>query len=236
MSGHSKWAQIKRKKAVSDVKKGKEFSRLARALQLAAQKGADPAMNAPLRLAVEKARAANMPNVNIDRAIAKGAGMAGGAALEESLYEAYGPGGAALLIETITDNRNRTVAELKHLLQKQGGVFAEAGAVRWMFRNTFVVRVPASISQDAVEGAALAGGADDVVQEDDTWALIAPLEQSATVQEECRQRGWEIREAAREWRPAHRLEIPADAEQSLEALLQALSEHDDVQEVYTNMG
>jgi len=135
MSGHSKWSQIKRKKAVTDAKKGKLFSRFAKNIELAAQKGADPGINYALRETIDVARAANMPGASIERAIKKGSGAKGSAVLKEVWYGGFSPGGAAILIKTLTDNKNRTVSELKHLLTKNSGQFVDTGSVRWMFTN-----------------------------------------------------------------------------------------------------
>lgn len=147
MSGHSKWSQIKRKKAVADEKKGKAFSKLARAIELAAQKGGESGKNSELKVAIEKAKAANMPADNIERAIKKGSGRVGVGALEEAFYEAYGPGGVAFLIKVVTDNKNRTVAELKHILQKNSGALAGAGSVQWLFTESGSLRFPQSAIQ-----------------------------------------------------------------------------------------
>jgi len=152
MSGHSKWSQIKRKKAAVDEKKGKVFSKLARTIEIAARKGADPKTNFTLREVIEKAKAANMPALNIERAIKKGdeaLSAKGGPAAgwEEIWYEAYGPGGVAILIKTITQNRNRTVAELKHILSKNGGVLAEAGSVKWQFDEKGGAKFPVAAQE-----------------------------------------------------------------------------------------
>lgn len=151
MSGHSKWSTIKHQKAVTDVRRGRIFSKMAKLVALAAQKGGDPNLNPSLRLAIEKAKAVNMPNDNIRRAIKKGTGEDKSASLEEIIYEAYGPGGAPLIIKTITDNKNRTVSEIKHLLQVFGGKLAEMGSVQYLFtkeKNDWVPKYPAEVNNE----------------------------------------------------------------------------------------
>ncbi|MBI5045604.1 MAG: YebC/PmpR family DNA-binding transcriptional regulator [Candidatus Niyogibacteria bacterium] len=150
MSGHSKWSQIKNKKAVTDIKKGQIFGKLAKIIQLASRKGEDPNTNPDLRAAVEKAKAANMPADNIERAIKKGGGKSGGATLESARYEAYGPGGVAIIIEAVTDNKNRTVAEIKHILSEHNAKLAETGSVTWAFEkkgNEWFSKMPVALNE-----------------------------------------------------------------------------------------
>ncbi|MXX55695.1 MAG: YebC/PmpR family DNA-binding transcriptional regulator, partial [Gemmatimonadetes bacterium] len=173
MAGHSKWSQIKRKKAVNDQKRGQMFTKLIRELTVAAREGGgDPNFNPRLRLGVDAAKAANMPQENIDRAIKRGTGELAGVTYEEIVYEGYGPGGVALYIETLTDNQKRTVAEVRHLLDKNGGNLGTAGSVAWQFDRKGIIYVAgADVDEDTVFEAAVEGGADDVQSESGEYVV-----------------------------------------------------------------
>ncbi|MDH3402246.1 MAG: YebC/PmpR family DNA-binding transcriptional regulator, partial [Acidobacteriota bacterium] len=183
MAGHSKWAQIKRKKAVTDARRGKLWTKLLKELTVAARLGgADPAGNPRLRVGIQEARAANVPSENIERAVNRGAGLLDGVTYEELTYEGYGPGGVAILIEAMTDNKNRTVSELRHLLSKSGGNLGENGCVAWMFvkRGYFALEKDA-LDEDELMELALAVGAEDAVVEDEVYELYSAPEDYAAV-------------------------------------------------------
>ena len=234
MSGHSKWAQIKHKKGAADAKKGRLFSQLSRTITLAAKCGAkDQGMNAALRDAVEKARQANMPASNINRAIAR-AGEKDASTLEEVCYEAYGPGGVALLIECITDNSNRTSNELKHILQKHGGKFAEPGAVSWMFAKRAIFIVPAAARTETLELALIDAGAEEIETEEQDMRITAPPESSSRVAEVLRAALGKDCAPLIGWVPQTIVSLSADQQNAITKLYEALHEHGDVQEMYSN--
>ncbi len=186
MSGHSKWSTIKRKKGAADAKRGAVFTKLANAITIAAREGGgDPTMNFTLRLTIDKAKSANMPSANVERAIKRGTGeLADGKALEQITYEGYGPGGVAFLIECLTDNRNRTVSEVRSTLTKRGGSLGETGSVGYLFEKKGVISVSKNgVDTDAVMLAAIDAGASDVVEEEDTLEIETPLQPFATVKE-----------------------------------------------------
>lgn len=240
MSGHSKWAQIKHKKALTDAKKGKMFSKLARMITVAAkEKGADPTMNSKLRAAVEKARSLGMPSENVERAIKRGAGGETGANLEEVLYEALGPGGSAVLIKGITDSRNRTTAEIKHLLAEHGGRLAEKGSVEWMFKKvyTFEIEKPDyGGNSDDLELILIDAGADDIEKSDNALvARISPLS-ADKFKKNLGAAGINARDEYFDYIPANKIGIDnKDTRRKFDALIEDLDNHDDVQEIYTNV-
>jgi YebC/PmpR family DNA-binding regulatory protein len=237
MSGHSKWAQIKHKKAVKDARRGKLFTRLLKEITVAARlSGGDPDGNARLRTAIADAKSAAVPADNIERAIKKGTGELEGGAIEEVVYEGYGPGGVAILVECATDNRNRTVSELRHLFTKHGGNLGESGSVAWMFakRGYFVIP-PGVIDEEGFVELALAVGARDFSRDAEGYELFTAPEDFAATAEELARRGVEV--AARELAmiPQSHVELPeAKGSQALR-LLEALEEHDDVQKVWANL-
>lgn len=237
MSGHSKWAQIKRKKAVTDAKKGKLFSRLAREIQLAAQNDPVPETNPALRVAIGEAKAANMPSANIERAVKKGGGGDRAAqTLEEIFYEAYGPGGGALLIKSVTDNKKRTVSELKHLLSLHGASLAEAGSVRWQFRERAVFSLDKSgAAEEKLEELALEIGAEDLSDAGERWELIAEPERFGATRDALYKRGLNPQAARIEWRAVTPLNLSAADQKNLAELVEALEEQEDVQEVFASV-
>ena len=196
MSGHSKWSSIKRKKAVVDSKRGKVFSKISKELSIAARLGGgDPDMNPRLRTAMEKAKEANMPAENVKRAIQKGTGELPGAAYEETTYEGYGPGGVAILMEIMTDNKNRTVGEIRHILTKQGGNMGESGCVAWMFDNKGYILVDKkTIDEDTLMTQALDAGADDIKNnpEEENYEIITAPEDLNAVREFLKEKNIEI--------------------------------------------
>ncbi|GAB1543897.1 YebC/PmpR family DNA-binding transcriptional regulator [Scytonema sp. NUACC21] len=239
MAGHSKWANIKRQKAVVDAKKGKTFTQLSRAIIVAARSGIpDPAGNFQLRTAIEKAKAAGIPNDNIDRAIAKGSGtLAGDASNYESIrYEGYGPGGVAILIEALTDNRTRTAADLRTAFSKNGGNLGETGCVSWMFAQKGVCIVEGVVDEEKLLEASLEGGADTYEMTEETTAEVftevANLENlSQTLKEE----GFQVSDAELRWIPGNNVEVTdPDQARSLLKLIDTLEGLDDVQNVTAN--
>lgn len=244
MSGHSKWSTIKRKKGAADAARGKVFTRLAREIQVAARNGADINSNFQLRLAVERARAENMPKENIDRAIRRGAGLEkDGAEIETVVYEGYGPAGIALLVECLTDNRNRTISDLRHAFGRVGGNLGEPGSVAWQFsaRGYLVVNrtdedgEPTSIDPDAVFMAALEGGAEDVEISDDAVEVYTDRMSFAQVSQALEQAGFRRAEAELIMKPNSTLEIGAAEAGAVLGLIEALEELDDVNKVYHNL-
>lgn len=234
MSGHSKWAQIKYKKGAVDAKRGRLFSQLSRIITLAAKHGGrDPDMNAALRVAIEKAKQANMPSSNIDRAIAR-AGEKDASTLEEVRYEAYGPGGAALIIEGITDNSNRTSNELKHVLQKHGGKFAEPGAVSWMFEKKAVFAVHAPEKRDALELTLIDAGAEDIKTENNTLRVVAPQEKGERVSKTLAEAGISAEQSV-EWVSRATVSLDQRQRSDLAAMHKELGEREDVQHIYMNV-
>ncbi len=238
MSGHSKWSTIKRKKGAADAKRGALFTRLTREIVIAAREGGgDPEPNFRLRLAVEKARGENMPKENIERAIRRGTGEdKEGNAFEELTLEGYAPHGAALMIECVTDNRNRTVADVRHALSKHGGNMAEGGAVAWQFDRKSYFSFPASkMSYDKAFELAIEAGADDVTQDEDTIEIIAPVEAFKTISDALRAAKMEPEEAG--LRLIAKQEIELGVEETLQVMkvIEAVEDLDDVQNVYHNV-
>jgi YebC/PmpR family DNA-binding regulatory protein len=233
MAGHSKWANIKHRKAATDAKRGKVFTKITKEIVIAARGGGDPVNNPSLRLILQKARAANMPNKNVERAIQRGTGASGEADYIEALYEGYGPHAVGLMIEVVTDNRNRAVAELRHTLSKYGGSMAEGGAVGWQFTRKGVLIVPEANIPDQDEFFLLVAeaGADDV-EFDDPTRVLCQLESFQAVQEALNEAGIGFDEANVVYDPNTPLELaPAETVQVMK-LIDMLEELDDVQNVY----
>jgi YebC/PmpR family DNA-binding regulatory protein len=238
MSGHSKWSTIKRKKGANDAKRGKIFTTLARNISMAAREGGgDPDVNFNLRLAIDKARAANMPKDNIDRAVKRGTGEdKEGEALEKIVYEGYGPHGAALIIETVTDNRNRTVAELRHTLTKAGGSLGEGNSVAWQFTpKAYFAISQEGRDEDAVYELALEAGADDFNFDGETIELYGEATAFKEISDSLRAAGVKTDEA--ELRMIPNQEMALETEQALAVMrvIESLEDLDDVQKVDTNM-
>jgi len=237
MSGHSKWSTIKRKKGAADAKRGKVFSKLAKEITVAARTGGgDPDANARLRTVLMACRNANMPSDNIDRAIKKGTGELPGVSYDEVRYEAYGPGGVALLIDVLTDNKNRTVAEIRHMVSRMGGNMAEAGAVTWNFepRGTIAVEKEGISEEDIFEKAVEAGG-DDVDTEGDVYEIATAPNQLHVVAEALEKMGITAAEVKLTMEPKTTLDVEGKTLNSLLRLLDELEDHDDVQDVFSNM-
>ncbi|ABA20852.1 Protein of unknown function DUF28 [Trichormus variabilis ATCC 29413] len=239
MAGHSKWANIKRQKAVVDAKKGKTFTQLSRAIILAARSGIpDPSGNFQLRTAIDKAKAAGIPNDNIERAIAKGAGTFGGdnASLEEIRYEGYGPGGVAILIEALTDNRNRTAADLRVAFSKNGGNLGETGCVSWMFDQKGVCVVSGVVDEDQLLEASLEGGAESYeMTEDETAEVFTEVANLEILNQTLKDQGFKVTDAELRWIPSNNVEVTEpDQARSLLKLIDTLEGLDDVQNVTSN--
>ena len=236
MAGHSKWAQIKRKKAANDTKRGQAFTKLIREITVAARSGGgDPNFNPRLRLAVDTAKAANMPADNIDRAIRKGTGELEGVQFEEIAYEGYGPGGAALYIQTLTDNSTRTVADVRHVLNKQGGSLGTSGSVAWQFDRLGQIYVDASrYDEESTLEASLEAGALDVQRDGDVHVITTDLPSFSAVQDKLGKQGITMMEAELAMVPKTTVDVKGDDAQRLVRLMDALDDLDDVQRVYSN--
>jgi YebC/PmpR family DNA-binding regulatory protein len=237
VSGHSKWSSIKHKKGAADAKRGKLFSKLSRAIIVAAKEGGpDPAGNLALQNAIEKARSYSMPKDNIERAIARGSGQeADAAAFETILYEGYAPGGVALLVEALTDNRNRTASEVRHLFSKHDGNLGESGSVAWLFERRGLVLVDGSADEDELLLAAAEGGADDVALDGSTYQVTAAPESLTAVREAVEDAGFAVDSAELTMVPKTTIEVEDEsAAKKILRLIDALEDNDDVQEVYAN--
>lgn len=236
MAGHSKWANIKHRKEAQDNKKGKIFTKIARELTVAAKiGGGDATSNSRLRLALDKARAANMPKDNVDRAIKKGTGEGNDQIFEDITYEGYAPGGVGILVKTLTDNRNRTIMEVRTVITKRGGSMAEAGSVAWQFENKGIIEVPISAcSEDDIVNHALESGAEDVVPDGDIYSITTEPAEFENVKKHLESNNIQIDFAELTMKPKTTIDVEGDAAKKLIALVEALEDLDDVQEVYGN--
>ena len=238
MSGHSHWATIRRKKGAADAKRGQVFTRLAREIVIAAREGGgDPGNNIRLQYAIERARAQNMPKENIERAIKRGTGESKeGNAYEEIMYEGYGPHGIALLLACVTDNRNRAVAELRHILNRYGGSMAEAGSVAWQFKRISYFSFPAKgHDTDKVFELAVEAGADDVTFDDETIEIFGPVEAYKEIGDRLRDAGINPEEVELRYIPNNEVELSPDLTLQVIKVIEALEELDDVQAVYSTL-
>ena len=237
MSGHSKWSTIKHKKAATDAKRGKLFTQVTREIVIAAREGGgNPEFNLRLRLAIDRAKAANMPKDNIERAVKRGTGELKGAELEEITYEAYAPHGVALLIHVLTDNRNRSVAELRRVLTRQGGTMAEAGAVAWQFdRKGYVAISPDGVDEEAVFEAAVEAGAEDVVISEDMIEVFALPEDFQAVRQALEDLGVQFETAELSMVPKNTIQLGEAETLKVMGVVTALEDLDDVQHVYSNL-
>ena len=238
MSGHSKWATIKRKKGAADAKRGQVFTRLTREIVMAARDGgSDVESNFRLRLAVDKARAQNMPKDNIERAIKRGTGESKeGAAFEQVFYEGYAPHGVALMIEGVTENRNRTVAEIRHALTRSGGSMGEAGSVGWQFTRSAYFAIPsAGKNFDAIFELAVDSGADDINQDEELIEITAPVESFKILSDRLRVAGIQPEEAGLRMIPNQEMELSIENTLQVMRAIEGLEELDDVQAVYSNL-
>jgi YebC/PmpR family DNA-binding regulatory protein len=236
MSGHSKWHSIKHKKGAADAKRGKIFTRLIKELTIAARSGGgDPDMNPRLRTIIAEAKQSNMPADNIKRAIRRGTGEEPGVSYEEAQYEAYGPGGAALIIDTLTDNKNRTVGELRHLLTKYSGNLAETNAVAWMFTKRGYIVVPKDkAEEDALMSVVIDAGGDDLRDDGDSWEVLSSPEAYVGVLEAVKKLGIEPAAAEISMLPQNYLKLEGKQAQQMVKLMDVLDDHDDVRHVWSN--
>lgn len=236
MSGHSKWHSIKHKKGAADAKRGKIFTRLIREISVAARSGGgDPDMNPRLRKAISDGKAANMPNDNIERAVKRGTGELEGVDYEEITYEAYGPGGVAILIETMTDNRNRTVAEIRHLLSKNNGNLGESGSVAWMFdRKGYIVVSKESRSDEELFEIAIEAGAEDLQDDENSFEIFTDQENFESVRDSIKNAGVKAEVAQISMIPQNFIKLEGAEAQQMFKLYEAIDDHDDVQNVYAN--
>jgi len=236
MSGHSKWSTIKRKKGAVDAKRGKIFTKLIRELSTAARiGGADVDANPRLRLVVEKAKSANMPKDTMNRAIQKGAGNLEGEQYDEGVYEGYGPGGVAILLETLSDNKNRTASEVRHALTKNGGTLGSVGCVSYLFEKKGTLDfATAGLDVDALMEAALEAGAEDVVESDETVEVVTTPGEFEAVRSALSERGYTAGDSGISMRPSTTVHLAGEDAESMLKLMEALEDLDDVQNVYAN--
>ncbi|HKS83032.1 MAG TPA: YebC/PmpR family DNA-binding transcriptional regulator [Candidatus Acidoferrales bacterium] len=236
MSGHSKWATIKHKKAATDAKRGKVFTKIIRELTIATRTGgSDPNTNPRLRTAILSAKAENMPNDNIERAIQRGAGTLEGETLDEVTFEGYGPGGVGVLVQVVTSNRNRIVSEVRHLFSKNGGNMAETGAVGWMFERKGEITVPKEAAdEEKMMGIVLDAGADDLSDDGSAWDVVTPPDALEKVREALIAAGVTPASAEVAWVPKNTVKLTGAQAQQMLRMMEALEDHDDVQKVYAN--
>lgn len=236
MSGHSKWATIKRKKGALDAKRGKIFTKLIKEIQVAAKLGGgDEEANPRLRSAILAAKAANMPRDNIERAIKKGTGEIASEAFEEITYEAYGPGGVAILMEAMTDNKNRTVSELRHIITRHGGNLATSGSVAWMFEKKGLITIDKSAcSEDDLLLVATDAGADDLVTEEDAYEVSVDPAHFEKVKKALENAKITFREASLTMLPKSTVKVDEKVAPKILAMMEAIEDHDDIQNVYAN--
>ena len=236
MSGHSKWHSIKHKKGAADAKRGKIFTRLIKELTVAARAGGgDPDMNPRLRTIIAEAKSQNMPAENIKRAIRRGTGEEPGVSYEEAQYEAYGPGGAAVIIDVLTDNKNRTVGELRHMLEKHGGNLAATNAVAWMFsKKGYIVVEKTKADEEKLMTAVLEAGGDDLQDDEDNWEVFSSPETFPAVLEAVKALGVEPATAKVQMIPQNYVKLEGKPAQQMVKLMDALDDHDDVQNVSGN--
>ena len=235
MSGHSKWATIKHKKAATDAKRGKSFTRIIKEIMIAARNGGDPDMNPRLRTAITAAKGVSMPSDNIKKAIMRGTGELEGGQIDEVMFEGYGPGGAAVLVMVATDNRNRTVSEIRHMFSKNGGNLGEQGSVAWMFERKSQILFPLDkATEDQLMNIALDAGADDIRNDGDQWEVLSPPEAHDAVLQALTKAGIETSSAQIAMVPKNLKMLEGKNAGAMLRLSEALEEHDDVQNVYSN--
>ncbi len=236
MSGHSKWHSIKHKKAKVDAQRGRIFTKLIKEITVAARMGGgDPEMNPRLRVAITAAKAANMPAKNVDNAIKKGTGEMPGVVYEDVTYEGYGPGGVAMFLEAVTDNKNRTVAEVRHLFSKYGGNMGENGSVAWMFERKGMITIPAeNYDEDELFEIAIEAGAEEMEKEDDKYIIYTAFEDFNDVRSALEEKSVTIETAELTRIPSNTVSLSGKEAEQLMKLMNVLDEHDDIQNVYAN--
>jgi YebC/PmpR family DNA-binding regulatory protein len=236
MSGHSKWATIKRKKAVTDAKRGKAFTIIIKEITIAARMaGGDPKTNPRLRLAIEKAKAANMPADNIKRGIQKGTGELPGVMYEDVTYEGYGPGGVAMIIESVTDNKNRTVSEIRHIFERNNGKLGASNSVSWMFHRKGIIHVlKTNYNEDELLGVVLDAGADDMRNDEEMYEILTTPEQFESVKHTLESKPIKLEDAEVQLIPENTVKVDGKEAEQVLKLMEALEEHEDVQHVSSN--
>jgi YebC/PmpR family DNA-binding regulatory protein len=235
MSGHSKWATIKHKKAALDAKRGKSFTRIIKEIVIAARSGGDPDGNPRLRTAIVAAKAVSMPADNIKKAIMRGTGELEGGQIDEVMFEGYGPGGAAVLVNVATDNRNRTVSDIRHVFSKNGGNMGEQGSVAWMFERKSQILVPVEkVTEDRLMDLVLDAGGDDLRPGGDNWEILSPPEAHYAVLKAVEAAGLAATESGIAMIPKNLIKLTGKNASGMLRLYEALEEHDDVQNVYSN--
>ncbi|HEO63812.1 MAG TPA: YebC/PmpR family DNA-binding transcriptional regulator [Candidatus Omnitrophica bacterium] len=235
MSGHSKWANIKHKKGAADAKKGKVFSKIAKEITVAAKDGGDPVANLRLRQALDKAKAANMPSDSVDRAIKRGTGELPGVSYEHVIYECYGPAGVALLIEALTDNKNRTTSEVRNIFSKKGGNMAGAGSVAWMFHRKGLIVVPKNTTkEDSLLTMAIEAGAEDMKTESDCYEIIIAVDSFEKVKSKLSENKIKFSSAEITMLPVSTVKLSAQTAKQVLSLVNELESHDDIQQVHAN--
>jgi YebC/PmpR family DNA-binding regulatory protein len=236
MSGHSKWSTIKRKKGAADAKRGKMFTKLIKEITISAREnGGDPGANPRLRLAIDNAKAANMPADNIERAIKKATGELEGVTYTEITYEGYGPGGVAMLIEVATDNKNRSVAEVRHLFSKYNGSMGESGSVAWMFDRKGIITLPIqNKTEDEIMDIVLEAGAEDLQSEEDYFEVQTDLESFEPVRKALVAADMQIENASLQWIAKNTVDVSGDDAEKVMRIIEAMEDSEDVQNVYSN--
>ena len=235
MAGHSKWANIKHRKAAVDAKRGKIYTKLAREITVAAREGGgDPEFNPRLRAAIDKARKFNMPKENIERAIKRGTGEIEGSSYEEVTYEGYGPGGVAIIVKCLTDNRNRAASEVRHAFSKHGGNLGTSGCVSWMFERKGVITIPGNVDEEELMMAAIDAGAEDIKQEDGEFVVYTEPSNLENVKESLEKSGIKVEEAKLDLIPQNTVRVEGETALKVLKLLDVLEDLDDVQEVFSN--
>jgi YebC/PmpR family DNA-binding regulatory protein len=235
MSGHSKWATIKHKKAATDAKRGKAFTRLIKEITIAARNGGDPDGNPRLRTAILAAKAVSMPSDNIKKAVMRGTGELEGGQIEEVMFEGYGPGGAAVLVNVATDNRNRTVADIRHAFSKNGGNMGEQGSVAWMFERRSQIFVPSDkVTEDQLMAIVLDAGADDLRNDGDHWEILSAPDAHEAVLKALEAAGIPSEDPSIAFVPKNLIKLEGKSASGMLRLQEALEDHDDVQNVYSN--
>lgn len=235
MSGHSKWANIQHRKGRQDAKRGKVFTKAAKEIIIAAKGGGDPAGNPRLRAAIAAAKAVNLPKDKIEAAIRKGTGEDAGGDITEAFYEGYGPGGIAIMVEVATDNKNRTVADVRHIFTKNGGQLGENGSVAWMFERKGIISVDKNAySEEAITEAAIEAGADDVLDDGDTWTIQTAMSDFAAARDALESANVSMQSAGLAMVPGSLIAVDGETGAKILRLMDALDDNDDVQNVYAN--
>ena len=236
MSGHSKWATIKHKKAATDAKRGKQFTKIIKEITIAARSGGDPDGNPRLRTAIADAKAVSMPSDNLKRAIMRGTGELEGGQIDEIMFEGYGPGGAAVLVDVATDNRNRTVSEIRHMFSKNGGNLGEQGSVAWMFerKSQIIIDGEKAPAEDELMNLVLEAGAEDLRNDDGAWEVISAVESHHAVLDAIQKAGIPTESAAIAMVPKNLMKLEGTNAKGMLRLTELLEDHDDVQNVYSN--